>query len=69
MDKWMGIESPKWMRMSLKIFKWFIYILPFVCCSIAMWIAETNLSLANDYLITAVYCLSLQLLIQLTEDK
>ena len=56
---------PKWMNTTLNICKYFLYTIPFLCCSIAMFIEGTTLS--HSYLLTAVYCLSLLKLIELTD--
>jgi len=50
--------APKWMLTILTICKWFVYITPFMCCSIAMFLTDT-MSLGENYLLTAVYGLSL----------
>jgi hypothetical protein len=52
------------MNISL-IPNYFLYIIPFLCCSIAMFFEGTNLG--NSYMLTAVYCLSLLNLMRLTE--
>ena len=56
---------PGWMNTTLNICKYFLYIVPFICCSIAMFFEGTNLG--NSYMLTAVYCLSLLNLMRLTE--
>ena len=66
MDKGIKINlMPKWMNITLNICKYFLYVTPFLCCSIAMFIEGTILS--QSYVLTAVYCLSLLKLIELTE--
>ena len=49
----------------MTVCKYFLYIVPFICCSIAMFFEGTNLG--NSYMLTAVYCLSLLNLMRLTE--
>ena len=58
---------PKWMNTTLNICKYFLYTIPFLCCSIAMFIEGTTLS--HSYLLTAVYCLSLLKLIEMVNKK
>ena len=56
---------PGWMNTTLNICKYFLYVVPFICCSIAMLIEGTPTS--QSYILTAVYCLSLLKLIDLTD--
>ena len=56
---------PQWMDKTLAICKYLLYVIPFLCCSIAMFIGETTLS--QSYLLTAVYCLSLLKLIEMAD--
>ena len=56
---------PNWMDKLMTVCKYFLYTIPFICCSIAMFFEGTNLS--NSYMLTAVYCLSLLNLMRLTE--
>ena len=56
---------PIWMDRLMSVCKYFLYIVPFICCSIAMFFEGTNLG--NSYMLTAVYCLSLLNLMRLTE--
>ena len=56
---------PIWMDRLMTVCKYFLYIVPFICCSIAMFFEGTNLG--NSYMLTAVYCLSLLNLMRLTE--
>ena len=56
---------PIWMDRLMTVCKYFLYIIPFLCCSIAMFFEGTNLG--NSYMLTAVYCLSLLKLIELTD--
>ena len=58
---------PKWMNTTLNICKYLLYVIPFLCCSIAMFIEGTTLS--HSYLLTAVYCLSLLKLIEMVNKK
>ena len=56
---------PNWMDKLMKVCKYFLYIVPFICCSIAMLVEGTPTS--QSYMLTAVYCLSLLKLIDLTD--
>ena len=56
---------PNWMDKLMKVCKYFLYIVPFICCSIAMLLEGTSTS--QSYILTAVYCLSLLKLIELTD--
>ena len=56
---------PNWMDKLMTVCKYFLYIVQFICCSIAMFFEGTNLG--NSYMLTAVYCLSLLNLMRLTE--
>ena len=66
MDKQNSINlMPKWLNKVMNICKYFLYIVPFLCCSIAMLVEGTSTS--QSYVLTAVYCLSLLKLIDLTD--
>ena len=56
---------PNWMDKLMTVCKYFLYIIPFLCCSIAMLVEGTSTS--HSYVLTAVYCLSLLKLIELTD--
>ena len=65
-DREMGISMlPQWMDTVMNICKYFLYIVPFLCCSIAMILEGTPTS--HSYVLTAVWCLSLLKLIDLVE--
>ena len=65
-DREMGISMlPQWMDRLMTVCKYFLYIVPFLCCSIAMLVEGTSTS--HSYVLTAVYCLSLLKLIELTD--
>ncbi len=49
--------TPRWMSITLIICRWFMHTVPFVCCSIALFFTE-GMSLGNNYVLTAVYALS-----------
>ena len=56
---------PQWMDRLMNVCKYFLYIVPFLCCSIAMFLEGTPTS--QSYVLTAVYCLSLLKLIELAD--
>ena len=65
-DREGGISMlPQWMDTVMNVCKYFLYIVPFLCCSIAMLIEGTPTS--QSYVLTAVWCLSLLKLIELTD--
>ena len=59
---------PGWMNKTLTICKWVIHIIPFICCSIAMFLTDT-MSLGENYLLTAIYGLSILKLWDLVDSK
>ena len=56
---------PDWIDNVMNVCKYFLYIFPFLCCCIAMLLEGTLTS--QSYVLTAVWCLSLLKLIELTE--
>ena len=65
-DREMGISMlPMWIDKVMTICRYFLFITPFISCSIAMFFEGTVLS--QSYVLTAVWCLSLLKLIELTE--
>ena len=65
-DREMGISMlPQWVDTIMNICRYFLFVVPFLCCSIAMLLEGTLTS--HSYLLTAVWCLSLLKLIDLVE--
>ena len=65
-DREGGISMlPQWMDRLMNVCKYFLYIVPFLCCCIAMLLEGTLTS--QSYVLTAVWCLSLLKLIELVE--
>ena len=65
-DREMNISMlPQWMDKLMNVCKYFLYTVPFLCCSIAMLVEGTPTS--HSYVLTAVWCLSLLKLIDLVE--
>ena len=56
---------PDWIDNVMNVCKYFLYIVPFLCCCIAMLLEGTLTS--QSYVLTAVWCLSLLKLIELIE--
>ena len=56
---------PNWVDTLMNVCKYFLYIVPFLCCCIAMLLEGTLTS--QSYVLTAVWCLSLLKLIELVE--
>ena len=56
---------PDWIDNVMNVCKYFLYIVPFLCCCIAMLLEGTLTS--HSYVLTAVWCLSLLKLIELVE--
>ena len=66
-DREMNISMlPQCMDKLMNVCKYFLYIVQFLCCSIAMLVAGTPTS--QSYILTAVYCLSLLKLIELADN-
>ena len=63
-DREMGISMlPQWVDTIMNICRYFLFVVPFLCCSIAMLLEGTLTS--QSYVLTAVWCLSLLKLIAL----
>jgi hypothetical protein len=55
--------TPSWIDNVMSVCKYFLYVMPFICISIAMLLEPSALSLS--YVITSVWCLSLLKLIDI----
>jgi len=65
-DREMGISMlPQWVDTMMNICRYFLFVVPFLCCCIAMLLEGTSTS--HSYVLTAVWCLSLLKLIELVE--
>ena len=49
--------TPTWVDKTMVVLKWFLYIMPLVCISIAMWLPSGDLS--YSYALTAIWGLAL----------
>ena len=58
---------PEWMDKIMAVCRYFLFIVPFLSSTIAMWLEPSVLS--QSYVLTAVWCLSLLKLIEMTEEK
>ena len=58
--------TPSWVDKSMTVCKWFLYLMPIICSSIALWLEGTGLG--YSYLHTAVWCLSLLKLIEALDN-
>jgi len=56
---------PSWMDKVMTICKYFLYVMPFICISIAMLLEPSTTS--QSYVITAVWCLSLLKLVEVLD--
>jgi len=56
--------TPTWVDKLMVVFKYIIHLTPILCCIIATWVDP---ALYTKWMMTAVYTLSLSLIIQLTE--
>jgi hypothetical protein len=57
--------TPSWMDKVMTICKYFLYVMPFICISIAMLLEPSTTS--QSYVITAVWCLSLLKLVEVLD--
>ena len=63
MDKLNGLDmTPRWMKITMIICKWFINVMPFTICSF-MFFFQSEMSLWDNMLLTCVYLLSLSSII------
>ena len=67
MDKWIGLEAPRWMRVSLIILKWLMTILPFTICSV-IFLIQGEMSMTEEWLWTCVYILSCLAILNMTNE-
>ena len=70
MDKWNndGISMmPRWMTLSMMVLKWMMVMLPFVICSIMMFVTE--MSMTENWMWTCIYIMSLMNIIRMADEK
>ena len=67
MDKWMGMESPRWMRISLYVLKWIMVMIPFVVSSIALFY-EPNMSISESGIWNCIWMISLIKIIDMSDE-
>ena len=69
MDKWNDSDmTPKWMKITMMICKWFICVMPFVIASFLMFFKQ-EMSLWDNMLLTCVYLLSLSSVLNILGDE
>ena len=68
MDKWNDVGlMPRWMSLSLMVLKWMMVMLPFVICSIMMFVTE--MSMTENWMWTCIYIMSLMNIIRMADEK
>ena len=70
MDKWNndGISMmPRWMTLSMMILKWMMVMIPFVICSIMLFVTEMNTN--QEWMWTCIYIMSLTQIIKMADEK
>ena len=70
MDKNEGIKidmMPKWMNVSMMILRWMMVMIPFVICSVMMFVTE--MSSTENWMWTCIYIMSLMNIIKMTDEK
>ena len=67
MEKWLGLESPRWMRVSLYVLKWVMVMTPFTICSV-IFLIQGEMSMTEEWLWTCVYILSCLAILNMTNE-
>jgi len=68
MEKWNSdIMAPRWMVASLMILKWMMVMLPFIICSVVMFVTE--MSTTQEWMWTCIYIMSLTNIIKMADGK
>ena len=70
MDKNEGIKidmMPKWMNVSMMVLKWMMVMLPFIICSIMLFVTEMNTN--QEWMWTCIYIMSLVQIINMSNEK
>ena len=67
MEKWLGLESPRWMRVSLYVLKWVMVMTPFTICSVFFFM-QGEWSMMEEWLWTSVYILSCLAILNMTNE-
>ena len=63
----MGMESPRWMRISLYVLKWIMVMIPFVVSSIALFY-EPNMSISESGIWNCIWMISLIKIIDMSDE-
>ena len=68
MDKWNDVGlMPRWMSLSMMVLKWMMVMLPFVICSIMLFVSEMNTT--QEWMWTCIYIMSLTQIIKMADEK
>ena len=68
MDKWNNVSMmPRWMTLSLMVLKWMMVMMPFVICSIMLFVSEMNTN--QEWMWTCIYIMSLTQIIKMADEK
>ena len=75
MDKWNdgtdNFFAPKWMSLTMTICKWIIGVMPFILCSLGIFLVNSDMEIGGDvignYFITGLYLLSLANIINMVD--
>ena len=64
----MGISMiPRWMSVTMTICKWMMTMLPFIICSIMLFVTEMNTN--QEWMWTCIYIMSLMNIIKMADEK
>ena len=58
---------PRWMTLSMTVLKWMMVMLPFVICSIMLFVTEMNTN--QEWMWTCIYIMSLTQIIKMADEK
>jgi len=58
---------PRWMNITLYVMKWMMTMLPFIICSIMMFVSE--MSTTENWMWTCIYIMSLVNIIKMADEK
>ena len=68
MYRWTDVSMmPRWMTLSMVVLKWMMVMLPFVICSIMLFVTEMNTN--QEWMWTCVYIMSLMNIINMADKK
>ena len=68
MDKLNNVSMmPKWMIITMTICKWFVCVMPFIITSV-MFFSISEFTMWDNWLLTSIYLLSLDNVINMTNN-